>query len=233
MGLLKTIFGDSSSREIKKIQPLVDQILNLDEEMRALSDADLKQKTVEFKERYLNRESLDDLLPEAFAVVREAAFRTLGMRHYPVQLMGGIILHQGRIAEMKTGEGKTLVATLPAYLNALAGKGVHIVTVNDYLAKRDKEWMGKVYEFLGLTVGCIIYGLDTKERQENYNCDITYGTNNQFGFDYLRDNMILYKEEKVQRELYYAIVDEVDSILIDEARTPLIISGQGEESTDM
>lgn len=233
MGLLKTIFGDSSSREIKKIQPLVDQILNLDEEMRALSDADLKQKTVEFKERYLNGESLDDLLPEAFAVVREAAFRTLGMRHYPVQLMGGIILHQGRIAEMKTGEGKTLVATLPAYLNALAGKGVCIVTVNDYLAKRDKEWMGKVYEFLGLTVGCIIYGLDTKERQENYNCDITYGTNNQFGFDYLRDNMILYKEEKVQRELYYAIVDEVDSILIDEARTPLIISGQGEESTDM
>lgn len=233
MGLLKTIFGDSSSREIKKIQPLVDQILNLDEEMRALSDVDLKQKTVEFKERYLNGESLDDLLPEAFAVVREAAFRTLGMRHYPVQLMGGIILHQGRIAEMKTGEGKTLVATLPAYLNALAGKGVHIVTVNDYLAKRDKEWMGKVYEFLGLTVGCIIYGLDTKERQENYNCDITYGTNNQFGFDYLRDNMILYKEEKVQRELYYAIVDEVDSILIDEARTPLIISGQGEESTDM
>lgn len=221
------MFGDSSEREIKKIRPLVDKILGLESEMAALSDEALRGKTEEFKKRLSEGETVDDLLVEAFAVVREAAWRTLGMKHYPVQLMGGIILHQGRIAEMKTGEGKTLVATLPAYLNALSGKGVHIVTVNDYLASRDKEWMGKVYEFLGMTVGCIIYGLTTPERQAAYNADITYGTNNQFGFDYLRDNMVLYESEKVQRDLYYAIVDEVDSILIDEARTPLIISGAG------
>lgn len=233
MGFLKSLFGDSSEREIKKIQPLVDKILGLESEMAALSDDALQAKTEEFKNRLSAGETVDDLLVEAFAVVREAAWRTLGMKHYPVQLMGGIILHQGRIAEMKTGEGKTLVATLPAYLNALAGKGVHIVTVNDYLASRDKEWMGKVYEFLGMKVGCIIYGLTTKERQDAYNADITYGTNNQFGFDYLRDNMVLYESEKVQRDLYYAIVDEVDSILIDEARTPLIISGAGDDSTDL
>ena len=233
MGFLKSLFGDSSEREIKKIQPLVDKILGLENEMAALSDDALQAKTEEFRNRLSAGETVDDLLVEAFAVVREAAWRTLGMKHYPVQLMGGIILHQGRIAEMKTGEGKTLVATLPAYLNALAGKGVHIVTVNDYLASRDKEWMGKVYEFLGMKVGCIIYGLTTKERQDAYNADITYGTNNQFGFDYLRDNMVLYESEKVQRDLYYAIVDEVDSILIDEARTPLIISGAGDDSTDL
>lgn len=233
MGFLKSLFGDSSEREIKKIQPLVDKILGLESEMAALSDDALQAKTEEFKKRLSAGETVDDLLVEAFAVVREAAWRTLGMKHYPVQLMGGIILHQGRIAEMKTGEGKTLVATLPAYLNALSGKGVHIVTVNDYLASRDKEWMGKVYEFLGMKVGCIIYGLTTKERQDAYNADITYGTNNQFGFDYLRDNMVLYESEKVQRDLYYAIVDEVDSILIDEARTPLIISGAGDDSTDL
>ena len=233
MGFLKSLFGDSSEREIKKIQPLVDKILALESEMAVLSDDALRAKTEEFKNRLSAGETVDDLLVEAFAVVREAAWRTLGMKHYPVQLMGGIILHQGRIAEMKTGEGKTLVATLPAYLNALSGKGVHIVTVNDYLASRDKEWMGKVYEFLGMKVGCIIYGLTTKERQDAYNADITYGTNNQFGFDYLRDNMVLYESEKVQRDLYYAIVDEVDSILIDEARTPLIISGAGDDSTDL
>ena len=233
MSLLKSLFGDSSEREIKKIRPLVDKILGLESEMAALSDEALRGKTEEFKKRLSEGETVDDLLVEAFAVVREAAWRTLGMKHYPVQLMGGIILHQGRIAEMKTGEGKTLVATLPAYLNALSGKGVHIVTVNDYLASRDKEWMGKVYEFLGMTVGCIIYGLTTPERQAAYNADITYGTNNQFGFDYLRDNMVLYESEKVQRDLYYAIVDEVDSILIDEARTPLIISGAGDDSTDL
>ena len=201
--------------------------------MQQLSDDELKHKTVEFKERLKNGETLDDILPEAFAVVREASYRVLGMKQYRVQLIGGIVLHQGRIAEMKTGEGKTLVATLPAYLNALSGKGVHVVTVNDYLAKRDKEWMGKVHEFLGLTVGVIVYGLDNDERRENYACDITYGTNNQYGFDYLRDNMVIYKKDKVQRGLNFAIVDEVDSILIDEARTPLIISGQGDESTDM
>lgn len=201
--------------------------------MQQLSDDELKHKTVEFKERLKNGETLDDILPEAFAVVREASYRVLGMKQYRVQLIGGVVLHQGRIAEMKTGEGKTLVATLPAYLNALSGKGVHVVTVNDYLAKRDKEWMGKVHEFLGLTVGVIVYGLDNDERRENYACDITYGTNNQYGFDYLRDNMVIYKKDKVQRGLNFAIVDEVDSILIDEARTPLIISGQGDESTDM
>lgn len=233
MGFLSSIFGSFSDKEIKKINPIIDKILGLDTAMQALSDKELQGKTAEFKERLEKGETLDDLLPEAFAVVREASFRVLGMKQYPVQLIGGVVLHQGRIAEMKTGEGKTLVATLPAYLNALTGKGVHVVTVNDYLAKRDMEWMGKVHEFLGLTVGCIIYGLDNEERQQNYNCDITYGTNNQFGFDYLRDNMAIYKKDLVQRELHYAIVDEVDSILVDEARTPLIISGQGDESTDM
>lgn len=233
MGLIDKIFGSAGSREVKKIMPLVEKIESLDSQMQALTDEQLRAKTEEFKSRRQNGESLDDLLPEAFAVVREASMRVLGMKQYRVQLIGGIILHQGRIAEMKTGEGKTLVATLPAYLNALDGKGVHVVTVNDYLAKRDKEWMGKVHEFLGLSVGVIVYGLDNKERRENYGCDITYGTNNQFGFDYLRDNMVIYKEEQVQRDLHYAIIDEVDSILIDEARTPLIISGEGDESTDM
>lgn len=211
---------------------LVDQILALDEKMQELTDIQLQGKTSEFKQRLAQGETVDDLLVEAFAVVREASFRVLGMKHYPVQLLGGIVLHNGQIAEMKTGEGKTLVATLPAYLNALTGRGVHVVTVNDYLAKRDQEWMGKVHTFLGLSVGCIIYGLTNSERKKNYQADITYGTNNQFGFDYLRDNMVTYKDDMVQRDLHYAIVDEVDSILIDEARTPLIISGQGDESTD-
>lgn len=205
----------------------------LDEEYSALTDEQLKNKTDEFKNRLKNGESLDDILPEAFATVREASYRVLGLKQYRVQLIGGIILHQGRIAEMRTGEGKTLVATLPAYLNALEGKGVHVVTVNDYLASRDRDWMGKVYNFLGLSVGCIVYGLTNSERRENYNADITYGTNNQFGFDYLRDNMVVYKRDMVQRELNFAIVDEVDSILIDEARTPLIISGEGDKSTDL
>ncbi len=233
MEILKNLFSTGSKKEVKKIEPIVDKIEALDEEMQKLSDEELKNKTVEFKDRLEKGATLDDLLVEAFAVVREASFRVLGMKQYRVQLIGGIILHQGRIAEMKTGEGKTLVATLPAYLNALTGEGVHVVTVNDYLAKRDMEWMGKVHEFLGLSVGCIIHGLDNDERKKNYNCDITYGTNNQFGFDYLRDNMVIYKEEQVQRDLNYAIVDEVDSILIDEARTPLIISGMVYESTDM
>ncbi len=227
------IFGSYSERELKRIEPLVDKIEALEDEMQRLSDKELQLKTVEFKERLRNGESLDDILPEAYGVVREASDRVLGMKHFRVQLMGGIILHQGRISEMKTGEGKTLVATLPAYLNGLTGKGVHIVTVNDYLAKRDRDWMGKVYEFLGLSVGCIVHGMSKEERKMAYNCDITYGTNNEFGFDYLRDNMVIYKEEMVQRKLYYAIVDEVDSILIDEARTPLIISGKGEESTEL
>ena len=222
-----------TKKELKKIEPIIKKIESYDKSMQQLSDDELKHKTVEFKERLKNGETLDDILPEAFAVVREASYRVLGMKQYRVQLIGGVVLHQGRIAEMKTGEGKTLVATLPAYLNALSGKGVHVVTVNDYLAKRDKEWMGKVHEFLGLTVGVIVYGLDNDERRENYACDITYGTNNQYGFDYLRDNMVIYKKDKVQRGLNFAIVDEVDSILIDEARTPLIISGQGDESTDM
>ena len=233
MGLFDVIFGSYSDKEIKKIQPLVDRILSLDEEYQGLTDNQLKEKTLEFKNRYKNGESLDQLLPEAFANIREAAYRVLGMKHFPVQLIGGIILHQGRIAEMKTGEGKTLVATLPAYLNALSGDGVHVVTVNDYLASRDKTWMGKIYEFLGLSVGCIIHDMSPQERQVAYNCDITYGTNNEFGFDYLRDNMVIYKEEMVQRPLNYCIVDEVDSILIDEARTPLIISGRGDESTEL
>ena len=229
---LFNLFKSFSQKEIEQNKKIVDKILALDEDMQKLTDDQLKHKTVEFKERLKNGETLDDILVEAFAVVREASDRVLGMKHYPVQLLGGIVLHNGQIAEMKTGEGKTLVATLPSYLNALSGKGVHVVTVNDYLAKRDQEWMGKVHTWLGLSVGCIIYGLTNSERKENYEADITYGTNNQFGFDYLRDNMVIYKEDMVQRGLNYAIVDEVDSILIDEARTPLIISGQGDESTD-
>ena len=233
MGLMKKIFGDYSSRELKSIYPIVDKIEAMADEYKAMSDEALKAKTAEFKGRLANGETLDDILPEAFATVREAADRVLGMRPYRVQLVGGIVLHQGRIAEMKTGEGKTLVATLPAYLNALTGKGVHIVTVNDYLAKRDSEWMGKVHRFLGLKVGLIVHGLTTKERQTAYAADITYGTNNEMGFDYLRDNMCIYSSELVQRGHAFAIVDEVDSILIDEARTPLIISGQGEKSTQL
>ena len=233
MGLMKKIFGDYSSRELKSIYPIVDKIEAMADEYKAMSDEALRAKTTEFKERLQNGETLDDILPEALATVREAADRVLGMRPYRVQLVGGIVLHQGRIAEMKTGEGKTLVATLPAYLNALTGRGVHIVTVNDYLAKRDSEWMGKVHRFLGLKVGLIVHGLTTKERQAAYAADITYGTNNEMGFDYLRDNMCIYASELVQRGHAFAIVDEVDSILIDEARTPLIISGQGEKSTQL
>ena len=233
MGLLKKIFGDYSSREIKRITPIKDKVLALDEEYSKLTDEELKAKTPYFKERLANGETLDDILPEAFAACREASWRVLGMKHFPVQILGGIVLHQGRIAEMKTGEGKTLVATLPAYLNALSGNGVHIVTVNDYLARRDSEWMGKVYRFLGLKVGLIIHEKNNDERREAYAADITYGTNNEMGFDYLRDNMAIYRERMVQRGHSFAIVDEVDSILIDEARTPLIISGQGDESTDL
>ena len=233
MGLLKKLFGTSSEKELKAIRPIVDKIEALDGEYSKLTDEQLKAKTPEFKERIQNGESLDDILPEAFATCREAAWRVLGMKPYRVQLIGGIILHQGRIAEMKTGEGKTLVATLPAYLNALAGEGVHIVTVNDYLAKRDSEWMGKVYRFMGLTVGLVIHDVPPRERKAAYAADITYGTNNEFGFDYLRDNMAIYKQELVQRGHAFAIVDEVDSILIDEARTPLIISGQGDKSTQL
>ncbi|MBE6940105.1 MAG: preprotein translocase subunit SecA, partial [Ruminococcaceae bacterium] len=233
MGLLKKIFGTYSDRELKEIAPIADRIEALADEYRAMTDAQLKAKTPELKERLAQGETLDDILPEAFATVREASWRVLGMYPYRVQLIGGIVLHQGRIAEMRTGEGKTLVATLPAYLNALTGKGVHIVTVNDYLAKRDSEWMGKVHRFLGLSVGLIIHGLTKPERQEAYAADITYGTNNEMGFDYLRDNMALYKQEQVQRGHHFAIVDEVDSILIDEARTPLIISGMGEKSTQL
>ena len=233
MGLLTKIFGTYSDHELKKIYPIADQIEALEEEYKALTDAQLQAKTAEFKERLHNGETTDDILPEAFATVREAADRVLGMRPYRVQLIGGIVLHQGRIAEMKTGEGKTLVATLPAYLNALTGKGVHIVTVNDYLAKRDSEWMGKVHRFLGLKVGLIIHDMDKAARQEAYAADITYGTNNEMGFDYLRDNMAIYASEQVQRGHNFAIVDEVDSILIDEARTPLIISGMGEKSTQL
>ncbi len=233
MGLIQKIFGDYSSRELKSITPIADKIEAMADEYKAMSDAQLQAKTQEFKDRLQNGETLDDILPEAFATAREASDRVLGLRPYRVQLVGGIVLHQGRIAEMKTGEGKTLVATLPAYLNALAGKGVHIVTVNDYLAKRDSEWMGKVHRFLGLKVGLIVHGLTAKQRQEAYAADITYGTNNEMGFDYLRDNMCIYSQELVQRGHSFAIVDEVDSILIDEARTPLIISGQGEKSTQM
>ena len=233
MGLFTKVFGTYSQRELKSIYPIVDKITALEEDYKKLTDAQLQAKTPEFKERLANGETLDDILPEAFATVREAADRVLGMRPYPVQLVGGIVLHQGRIAEMKTGEGKTLVATLPAYLNALTGEGVHIVTVNDYLAKRDSEWMGKVHRFLGLTVGLIIHDMKKEERQKAYAADITYGTNNEIGFDYLRDNMALYASEQVQRGHAFAIVDEVDSILIDEARTPLIISGMGEKSTQL
>ena len=233
MGLIEKIFGTHSENELKRIYPIVDHIEALEPEMQQLSDMELKAKTREFKERLEKGETLDDILPEAFAVVREAAVRSIGMRHYRVQLVGGIILHQGRIAEMRTGEGKTLVSTLPAYLNALTGEGVHIVTVNDYLAKRDAEWMGQVHEFLGLTVGVVLNSMDNDERRAAYNCDITYVTNNELGFDYLRDNMVIYKEQLVQRGMKYAVIDEVDSVLIDEARTPLIISGQSGKSTKL
>ena len=229
MGLFKTY----SEKEVKRIMPLVQKINGLEDSIQKLSDTELRDKTAEFKERLEKGKTLDDLLPEAFAVVREASKRVLGMRHFDVQLIGGIILHQGRIAEMKTGEGKTLVATLPVYLNSLTEKGVHVITVNDYLAKRDSEWMGKVYKFLGLTVGLAIAGMNPEQKQKAYNCDVTYGTNNEFGFDYLRDNMVIYKNQLVQRKLNYAIVDEIDSILIDEARTPLIISGRGAQSSDL
>ncbi len=233
MGVVEKLFGTHSQRELKRIEPTVDAIEALEPEMQKLSDEELRAKTPEFKQRLSEGETLDDLLPEAFAAVREAAVRTLGQRHFRVQLMGGIILHQGRIAEMKTGEGKTLVATLPAYLNALTGEGVEVVTVNDYLAKRDAEWMGQVYNFLGMTVGVVLNGMSHDERRDAYNCDITYITNNELGFDYLRDNMVIYKEQLVQRGLKYAIIDEVDSVLIDEARTPLIISGQSDKSTKL
>ena len=233
MSIFKKIFKTYSEKEVKRVMPLVEKINGLEEEISKLSDSELRAKTDYFKKQLKNGKTLDDILPEAFAVVREASKRVLGMRHFDVQLIGGIILHQGRIAEMKTGEGKTLVATLPVYLNALEGKGVHVITVNDYLAKRDSEWMGKLYKFLGLSVGLVIAGMEPKEKQEAYNSDVTYGTNNEFGFDYLRDNMVIYKDQLVQRGLHFAIVDEIDSILIDEARTPLIISGRANESSDL
>ena len=233
MGIFRKIFKSYSEKEVKRVMPIVEQINGLEEEISKLTDEQLKNKTNEFKKQLEEGKTLDDILPEAFAVVREASKRVLGMRHFDVQLIGGIILHQGRIAEMKTGEGKTLVATLPVYLNALTGKGVHVITVNDYLAKRDSEWMGKLYKFLGLSVGLVIAGMEPKQKQEAYACDITYGTNNEFGFDYLRDNMVIYKNQLVQRGLSYAIVDEIDSILIDEARTPLIISGRANQSSDL
>lgn len=232
MGLFDKIIGTYSEREVKRLLPTVEKIEALDERFQKLTDEELQNKTIEFKERFKNGETLDDLLPEAFATVREASWRVLGMKHFKVQLIGGIVLHQGRISEMKTGEGKTLVATLPSYLNAIAGKGVHIVTVNDYLAKRDRDWMGQIYEFLGMSCGVILHNLTNAQRRDAYNSDITYGTNNELGFDYLRDNMVVYAHDMVQRPLHFAIVDEVDSILIDEARTPLIISGQGEKSTE-
>ena len=233
MGLIDTLFGNTSESRLKKLRPYVERINALEPAMQAMSDAQLRAQTERFRERLKNGETMDDLMCEAFAAVREAAVRTVQMRHFDVQLLGGMVLHQGRIAEMKTGEGKTLVATLPAYLNALGGEGVHIVTVNDYLARRDTQWMGKIYRFLGLSVGCIVHGLTGDERRAAYACDITYGTNNEFGFDYLRDNMVVYREQMVQRALNYAIIDEVDSILIDEARTPLIISGAGEASSEL
>ena len=233
MSIFNKIFKSYSEKEVKRIMPIVEKINSLEPEIQKLTDEELKNKTNEFKEQLKQGKTLDDILPEAFAVVREASKRVLGMRHFDVQLIGGIILHQGRIAEMKTGEGKTLVATLPVYLNALTGKGVHVITVNDYLAKRDSEWMGKLYKFMGLSVGLVIAGMNPKEKQKAYNCDITYGTNNEFGFDYLRDNMVIYKEQLVQRGLEYAIVDEIDSILIDEARTPLIISGRANQSSEL
>lgn len=233
MKIVEKIFGTHSERELKRVYPIVDKIEALRPEMMGLSDERLREKTQEFKKRLADGETLDDILPEAFATVREAARRVLGIEHYRVQLIGGVILHQGRIAEMKTGEGKTLVSTAPAYLNALEGKGVHIVTVNDYLAKRDAEWMGQVHEFLGLKVGVVLNSMTQEERQKAYNCDITYVTNNELGFDYLRDNMVIYKEQLVLRGLHYAIIDEVDSVLIDEARTPLIISGESGKSTSL
>ena len=233
MSVLKKIFKSYSEKEVKRVMPIVEKINSLEDELSKLSDSELRAKTDYFKEELKNGKTLDDILPECFAVVRETSKRVLGMRHFDVQLIGGIILHQGRIAEMKTGEGKTLVATLPVYLNALEGKGVHVITVNDYLAKRDSEWMGKIYKFLGLSVGLVINGMSPQEKQEAYNADVTYGTNNEFGFDYLRDNMVIYKDQLVQRGLHYAIVDEIDSILIDEARTPLIISGRANESSDL
>ncbi|MBQ9515752.1 MAG: DEAD/DEAH box helicase, partial [Ruminococcus sp.] len=233
MGLLKALFGDYSTKELKRIRPICDKVLALEGKYAAMSDSELKSQTDILKGRLANGETTDDILPDAFAVCREASWRVLGMKHFPVQIIGGIVLHQGRIAEMKTGEGKTLVATLPAYLNALTGEGVHIVTVNDYLAKRDSEWMGKLYRFLGLSVGLIIHDIKNEDRKKAYAADITYGTNNELGFDYLRDNMVVYKENRVQREHAFAIVDEVDSILIDEARTPLIISGKGDKASDL
>ena len=233
MGFLKSLFGDYSKKELKRIYPICDKVLALEDKYAKMSESELKAQTAVLKERLSNGETTDDILPDAFAVCREASWRVLQMKHFRVQIIGGIVLHQGRIAEMKTGEGKTLVATLPAYLNALTGRGVHIVTVNDYLAKRDSEWMGKLYRYLGLSVGLIVHGLDNDQRRQAYNADITYGTNNELGFDYLRDNMVVYKEQKVQREHAFAIVDEVDSILIDEARTPLIISGQGDKASDL
>ena len=233
MSVLNKIFKSYSEKEVKRIKPLVTKINNLEPEMEKLSDSELVAKTPYFKQQLQEGKTLDDILPEAFAVVREASKRVLGMRHFDVQLIGGIILHQGRIAEMKTGEGKTLVATLPVYLNALEGKGVHVITVNDYLAKRDSEWMGKLYKFLGLSVGLVISGMNPDEKRNAYASDVTYGTNNEFGFDYLRDNMVIYKDQLVQRGLHYAIIDEIDSILIDEARTPLIISGRANESSDL
>ena len=234
MGLISFITGSDNRKHLKKLEAIALKVEDYEEEYKKLSDDQLKAKTEEFRRRYKeNYETLDDLLPEAFATVREASWRVLGMRHFHVQILGGITLHQGRIAEMRTGEGKTLVSTLPAYLNAVTGEGVHIVTVNDYLAKRDAEWMGKVHRFLGLTVGVAVSGMTPEAKRAAYNCDITYATNNELGFDYLRDNMVIYKEEMVQRKLSYAIIDEVDSILIDEARTPLIISGRGEKSSDL
>ena len=233
MGLLKALFGDYSKKEIKRIQPLCDKVLALEETYKAMGEEELKEQTSKLKDRLSMGESLDDILPDAFATCREATRRVLNQPHFPVQILGGIILHQGRIAEMKTGEGKTQTVILPAYLNALTGEGVHVVTVNDYLARRDSEWMGKVYNYLGLTVGLVVHGQDNNERRQAYAADITYGTNNELGFDYLRDNMVIYKQNKVQRGHHFAIVDEVDSILIDEARTPLIISGQGDKSTDL
>ena len=233
MGFLEKIFGNYSEKELKKIKPIVDKIESYDSAMQALTDEELRAKTSEFKRRFKDGETLDQLLPEAFAAVREAAWRVRGMKPFRVQLIGGIVLHQGRIAEMKTGEGKTLVAVMPAYLNAIEGEGVHIVTVNDYLAHRDSDWMGEIFRFMGLSVGCILNGLTSEERQDAYDCDITYATNNELGFDYLRDNMVVRKENLVQRGIHYAIIDEVDSILIDEARTPLIISGSGSKSTQL
>ena len=233
MGFLDTLLGNTSTSRLKKLQPYIRQINEIEPQMKAMSDEQLRAQTIAFRERLKNGATLDDIMVEAFATVREAAVRTVDMRHFDVQLLGGMVLHQGRISEMKTGEGKTLVATLPAYLNALSGQGVHVVTVNDYLAKRDAQWMGKIYRFLGMSVGCVVNGMERDEKQEAYNADITYGTNNEFGFDYLRDNMVVFREQMVQRELNYAIIDEVDSILIDEARTPLIISGEGEESSEL